>query len=169
VSRDGHININQAERLVGLRAVNAWIDRGRDALPKPENNAPFLDVTKVPEPVPSRVFVTADQRGFTAHVLEVTDVFGNLLLDIQAADFAAIGLVRGAYVEMTINEKPFRVLYGKDFSSVKRGEWVVFENADGFYWLGRNGLSAASATDAQIGDLVHVRRYDSATAVTPKR
>ena len=33
ISREGHDNINQPERLFALRALNAWIERGPDALP----------------------------------------------------------------------------------------------------------------------------------------
>jgi pimeloyl-ACP methyl ester carboxylesterase len=159
VGRDGHINVNQAERLYALRSLLAWLEHGRAALPAPEGNVSWVDATRVPEPGPSRVFLDSDNRGFVAHVTEVTSVFGNILLDAQAADFAAVGLMRNAYFQIKIGEKSFRVLYGRDFSSAKPGEWVTFENADGFFWLGRNKASAASTASVQPGDVVHVRRY----------
>lgn len=160
VNREGHVNVNQAERLSALRILNTWLDSGPESLPKPEAGKAYLDVTHVPEPMPSRVFLDPDKRGFTAHVAEVSRVFGNILLDAQPADFAAIGLVRNAYVRLTLRDHTFRVFLGKDFSSVKRGEWVVFPNADGFYWLARNFFSAAEASQAEVGDLVQIRRYD---------
>jgi hypothetical protein len=39
ISREGHTNINQAEHLEAFRALNAWIERGRDALPRSPNQA----------------------------------------------------------------------------------------------------------------------------------
>ena len=41
VSRDGHVNVNQRERLVALRSVNAWLDHGRAAVPPPPTSTSF--------------------------------------------------------------------------------------------------------------------------------
>ncbi len=168
VNRDGHANINQAERLVALRMLHSWLDYGRESLPDPPDPSGFVDVTRIPEALPSRVFLDEDKRGFAASVSEVTRVYGNLLLDVQAGDFRTIGLQPKSYFEVTLRQRSYRVLLGKDFSSVKRGEWVAFENADGFFWLARNGSSAAETAEAQAGDVVHIRRY-AETPDAPER
>ena len=159
VNRDGHVNVNQAERLLALRALLGWLDSGTPTLSAAENTQGYIDATRIPEPLPSRVFLDEDGRGFTAHVSEVTAMNGNVLLDVQPGDFGAIGLARNAWFQVTIRDQAFRVFFGTDFKSVKRGEWVVFENADGFHWLARNGQSAAATANVQVGDVVHVRRY----------
>ncbi len=159
-NRDGHVNVNQAERLTALRALNQWLDTGVETLPKPAPGAISIDITAVPEPLPSRVLTDPDMLGFTAHVVEVSRVFGNILLDAQPADFSNIGLGVNARFRLTLREQSFSVLIGKEFSSVKHGQWVTFLNADGFYWLARNGLNAAEQTQAEVGDLVHVRRFE---------
>lgn len=161
VNRDGHVNVNQTERSSALSTLNTWLDNGLESLPKPAAGTVYLDVTHSPEPVPSRVFLDPDHRGFTAHVTEVSRVYGNVLLDIQPADFAAVGIGLNRYFQLTLRDQSFRIFFGKDFSSVKRGEWVTFLNADGFFWLARNTLSAAEATQAEVGDLVQIRRYDA--------
>lgn len=161
VARDGHVNVNQAERLAALRALNLWLDSGPEALPKPDPQIGAIDVTRIPEPLPSRVFPDPNGGGFTAHITEVTEVYGNLLLDAQPADFAAAGIAPNAQFQVKIRDQAHRVLYGREFGSVKRGEWVIIPSADGFFWLGRNGLSAAATTGAEIGDLVQVKRYGS--------
>lgn len=166
VNRNGHVNVNQAERLLALRTLNLWLDDGVEALPKPTAGANYVDATRIPDPLPSRVFADEDQRGFTAHVTEVSAVFGNVLLDAQPADFAAIGITHPIYFQATLRDHTFRVYFGRDFNTVKHGEWVSFLNADGFYWLARNGVSAAAASQAEVGDLVHIRRYDTAAAAT---
>ncbi|PTY08587.1 hypothetical protein DB347_03150 [Opitutaceae bacterium EW11] len=170
VSRDGHLNVNQAERFVALRTLNRWLDAGAEALPKPDPETGAIDVTRIPEPVPSRVFPDPEGQGFTAHVSEVTEVFGNLLLDAQAPDFAQAGIAPNGYFQITVRDRTYRAFFGKDFTSVKRGEWVAFPSADGFFWLGRNGLSAAATVQAEIGDLVHVKKYGGvpAEAATPE-
>lgn len=159
VDRDGHVNVNQAERLFALRYLNQWLDSG---LPEPVGLSPekgYVDATRIPEPLPSRVFVDADGLGFVAHVSEISAIFGNILLDAQPADFVQIGLKTNAYFEVTLRDHSYRVLFGKEFGSARHGEWVAFPNADGFYWLGRNKANAAATTQCELGDLVHVRRY----------
>lgn len=160
VSRDGHVNVNQPERLVALRAIEAWLDRGRAAVPRPAENALFFDATVAPAPEPSRVTPHADGRGFDARVVEISAVYGNVFLDAQSADFAAAGIGRMTWFQLTAHDQTFRVLHGRDFASVKRGEWVAFANADGFTWLARHYADAAATASLRVGDTVHLRRYD---------
>ncbi|HEY0945343.1 MAG TPA: SAM hydroxide adenosyltransferase [Opitutaceae bacterium] len=170
ISRDGHVNVNQRERLLALRALVAWLENGRGALPAPSSadprgpsgapSAEFYDATQVPEPQPSKVILDADRRGFTARVIEVSAVYGNVFIDAQPADFQAIGLSPGSYFQLSVGEQHYRVRYGRDFDSVPRGDWVVFPNADGFFWLSRNWANAASTAGLKEGDAVGLRRYE---------
>ncbi len=161
VSRDGHVNVNQAERLFALRALNQWLDRGPSSLPQPKPGNPFPDATQPAAPMASRVSMDADARGFSARVIEVSAIYGNLFIDAQPADFAAAGIERMTWFELTAGERTFRVLHGRDFGSVKRGEWVVFANADGFYWLARNFADAAASAQLKVGDPVKIRRFST--------
>ncbi|HEU5077783.1 MAG TPA: SAM hydroxide adenosyltransferase [Opitutaceae bacterium] len=160
VNRDGHVNVNQAERLFAIRYLTAWIDSGSAPTNTLSPQLGYTDATRIPDPQPSRVFLDADEHGFTAHVSEISGNHGNILLDAQPADFEKIGLRPNAYFQITIRERNFRVLFGRDFNSVKRGEWVAFPNADGFFWLGRNFADAAKTAECKAGDLVQIRRYE---------
>lgn len=160
VSRDGHVNVNQHERLVALNALNRWLDRGRAALPPPVENKPFFDATVAPPSQPSHVAMHADGRGFDAQVIEISAVYGNVFLNAQPEDFAATGIGKMTRFQVTAHGRTFRVLYGRDFNSVKRTEWVAFPNADGFFWLARNFADAAAAAQLQVGDIVTIRRFD---------
>jgi pimeloyl-ACP methyl ester carboxylesterase len=160
VSRDGHVNVNQPERLAALRALNLWLDRGRDALPKPETGHPHFDATVPPAPQPSRVALHADRRGFETRITEVSAIFGNVFLDAQPADFAALSVAPLHYLQLIAGGETFRVRYGTDFNSVKRGEWVIFPNADGFVWLARNYADAAATAKLTTGATITLRRYD---------
>jgi pimeloyl-ACP methyl ester carboxylesterase len=161
VSRDGHVNVNQHERLAALRALNAWLDRGPAALPKPADGSEFFDATHQPEPQTSQVTIDADRRGFTTRITEITEVYGNVALNAQPADFASAGIPLNAWFQLTVrDDEPRRVLHGRGFNAVKRGEWLAFPNADGFFWLARNFENAAKTAALNVGDEVHVRAYD---------
>ena len=161
VSRDGHVNVNQRERLAALRALNAWLDAGRAALPRPAPGAPFADATVAPAPLPSQVAPHADARGFDARITEVSAVYGNVFLNAQPADFAAAGINPMTWFQLTTHGKTYRTFYGRDFGSVPRGEWVVFPNADGYFWLSRNYADAAGTAGLSVGDTVIIERADS--------
>lgn len=167
VSRSGHVNVNQRERLAALRALTAWIDQGRDTLPRPPEGQKFFDATVRPAPQPSQVTPQPDSRGFTAQVIEVSAGYGNLFINAQPADFEAAGIKPMVWFQLTAGDKTFRVRYGRDFDSVKRGEWVAFPNADGFTWLARNLGDAAGSAGLKLGDSVTLRRYDNAAEAAP--
>lgn len=162
VERDGHVNVNQDERLLVIRSMQAWLTRGRDALPPTSPAKPF-DATRAPLPQPSAVVFDDDHRGFVATVTEVSSIYGNVWLNAQPADFESIGLVNGLWAQLKVRDNTFRVRHGRDFDDVERGQWVTFPNADGFYWLSRNWANAAETADLKEGDTVHLRRFDEAT------
>lgn len=161
IDRDGHVNVNQAERLFAVRTMVNWLDRGTQALPKPAGGPQPFDATHAPLPMPSLVTIDQDSRGLTAAVTEISAIYGNVWLSIQPQDLEAIGLTPGLWFQLTINARTYRVFYGKDFSSVEKGQWVIFPNADGYFWLSRNWANAAQTGNLSVGDKVHLRRYDS--------
>jgi pimeloyl-ACP methyl ester carboxylesterase len=160
VSRDGHVNVNQRERLIALRALNSWIDEGRDAIPQPRRDAPYVDATVSSEPIPTQVTMLADNRGFETRVVDLAANYGNVALNAQPNDFVTAGIPPGAWFQLIVRGEIYRTRYGKDFSSVKRGDWVVFPSADGFFWLARNFGDAAATAKIVVGDKVTVRRYE---------
>lgn len=162
VARNGHVNVNQHERLIALRALNLWLDRGRTALPQPAAGATFFDATVAPAAQPSQVTRHADGRGFDAQVTEISAVFGNVQINAQPADFAAAGIGGMTYVQLIAKGKKYRIRHARDFADVPRGDWVVFPNADGFCWVARNRADAATTAGLAVGDTVTLRRYDPA-------
>ncbi|MEO6569737.1 MAG: hypothetical protein ABIO94_13305 [Opitutaceae bacterium] len=160
VSRGGHANINQRERLNALRALNLWVERGPSALPRPANNEPFFDVTVAPALRASVVTAHANGHGFDTNVSGFTPTQGNLLLDAQAADFAAADIRPGTWFRLVVGDKVYRAFYGRDLDSVKRGEWVVLPGAEGNIILARNPSDAASIAKLALGDSVTVQRFE---------
>lgn len=166
VSRNGHVNVNQRERLAALRVLDTWLDSGPAALPHPPKDEPFFDVTVPPVPQPSQVALQADGRGFEARVTEISAGYGNMFLNAQPGDFDAAGIRPMTWFQLEVGDKTYRIRYGRDFDSVKRGEWVAFPNADGFTWLARNFADAAATASLKLGDAVTLRRYDEPPSET---
>lgn len=185
ISRNGHANINAQERLVGLHALNNWLDHGRQALPpevrnevtttrfnvRPSTGSAILgralpdsaihDATRPPPAAPSEVIMDPDGHGFAATVVGVSIIHGHLLLNAQPADFDVIGLSPGAYFQArTADGRIMRVLYARDFERIPRGQWLALPGADGFFQLSRHQTGAASDGLLAVGDAVHIRRYD---------
>ena len=157
IERDGHVNVNQAERLTAIRALNRWLDRGRSSLPPAQ---PF-DATVQPTPRPSQVDLNRDRRGLVAEVIHISAIYGNVWINLQPSDLDQIGLKSGMWFQLEINGQTYRARYGKGFDSVERGQWVIFPNADGFFWVSRNWGNAAETADIALGDDVQIRRFPS--------
>jgi S-adenosylmethionine hydrolase len=62
------------------------------------------------------------------------------------------------WFQLTAHGTTYRTFYGRDFGSVARGEWVVFPNAEGFFWLSRNYADAAGTAGLAVGDTVTIER-----------
>ena len=164
VARDGRANVKQRERLAGLRALVIWLERGPGTLPHPAAGEEFFDATSLPVPQPSQVTFAPDGHSFDARVTEISAFTGNLTINAQPEDFARLGLGKSSRFQLATHKQTFRVHRGRDFDSVKRGEWVALPNADGFFWLARNHASAADTAQVTVGDTVTIRSFDEPPA-----
>jgi hypothetical protein len=167
ISREGHDNINQPERLFALRALNAWVDRGPDALPRPKDQARYVDATIEPDPGPSTAVAHAGGRGFDSKVAEVDAVYGNILLEAQARDFADAGIPPMTYCTVRAGDRAYRALYGRTYTDVKKGEWVAFPDADGRTVLSRVLADAAGTAVLKVGDTVSLDPVEPGGAPLP--
>jgi pimeloyl-ACP methyl ester carboxylesterase len=156
ISRVGHANVNQAERLEVIRALNAWIEGGRDSLPKPRDQAPYFDATLPADPGPSTAEVSAEDHRLRTRVAEVDPVYGSLLLEAQPQDFAAAGIAPMTYCMVGAHGRFFRTLYGRNYSDVKDGQWIAFPDADGRILVSQGHTSAAATAKLGQGDAVGV-------------
>jgi len=167
ISREGHTNINQPEHLAAFRALNAWIERGPDALPRPRENERFYDATVPPDPGPSRAAMQPDRRGFDTRVAEVDAVYGNVLLEALAADFESAGIAQMTFFELRAGGKSYRTLYGRTYSDVRNGEWVAFPDADGRTVLSRSFADAVGTAGLKVGDAVSLALLEPPPAASP--
>jgi pimeloyl-ACP methyl ester carboxylesterase len=159
INRDGHTNVNQAEHLAAFRALNDWVEKGREALPVPKENEAYVDATVPASPGPSTAVAHADRHGFDTTVAEVDPVYGNLLLAAQAADFEAADIAPMTYFELAANGHSYRTLYGRTFTDAPNFRWVAFPDADGRTVLSRNFGDAAGTAGLKVGDSVSVAGF----------
>ena len=167
ISREGHTNINQAEHLAALRALNDWIDKGRDALPQPKENTLYFDATIPPDPGPSTAVAHDDLRGFDTKVAEVDAVYGNILLEAQASDFGSSGISPMTFFALQVGGHSYRTLYGRTYTDVRNNQWVAFPDAEGRTVLARNFADAASTAGLKVGDTVSVTAFEPHPQTTP--
>jgi pimeloyl-ACP methyl ester carboxylesterase len=157
VARDGHVNVNQRELLVAIRAVRTLIDGQPLALPRVAGAPGWFDATRPADPGPSQVRLLND-GGFEARVIEVTAIDGNAILNVQPLDLARAAIAPGTRFDLTAKGRTFRVVYGRDFTSAPRGGWVAFPDADGFLLLARNSDNAAATAGLAEDDTVVIHR-----------
>jgi pimeloyl-ACP methyl ester carboxylesterase len=150
VSRDGHVNVNAAEKLTALHALVRWIENG--SVPPTGFDATMNSVAG-----PSPVEFTADRSSANGRVTDIHAVYGNLTLDFQPDDLARLGIEPGATFAVDVGGQTFRVVYGKSFNSVPRGEWVAFPDPDGRLTVAINFGHAATTAKLKAGDPVTVR------------
>lgn len=161
VARDGHVNVNSAEKLAALAALTRWVEQG---VPPRSGE----DGTRPPAPGPSRVTWNADVSA-AGRVTEVHPVYGNLTLDFQPDDLARLGIEPNTWFALLVGGTPperadgrvIRVFCGATFASVKRGEWVAFADAEGWMTFAVNRGHAADLAGLRAGDGVTLRRLRS--------
>ncbi len=153
IARDGHVNVNSAEKIAALAALVNRVENGAD-LP-----ADF-DATIAPPPRPSRMTLNNDGSG-TGRVTDVHPVYGNLTLDLQPDDLRRLSIEPNVWFGLVVGERLIRVFHGAAFGSVKRGEWVAFPDAEGWLAVAINRGHAAADAKLAPGDAVTVRRLRS--------
>ena len=168
ISREGHTNINQPERLLALRALNAWIDEGPDALPRPPRTRRVLrrddraGSGPVDGNVPCRAGAasTAGRRGRRGLRQRAPRGAGPGFRGRRhPADDVLHGRGPGGH--------SFRALYGRNYTDVKTGEWVAFPDADGRTVLSRVLADAAGTASLKVGDPVSLTRSSRAAGRLP--
>lgn len=74
---------------------------------------------------------TIGTKGITGEVIALDDPFGNLITDIQGADFKELGYSVGDKVTLTIEKKQYTFPYQKTFMGVPVGQALVYIDSRG--------------------------------------
>jgi pimeloyl-ACP methyl ester carboxylesterase len=154
IARDGHVNVNAAEKLAALAALVRWVEDGV---------RPAADFDATLAPPPGSAEATPVKAGSVPGlVTEVHPVYGNLTLNVRADDLDRLGIAQKTWFGLVVGARTFRVYYGylyNRFDAVKRGQWIAFPNADGHLVVAINRGNAAAAAGLKAGDSVTVRPF----------
>jgi S-adenosyl-L-methionine hydrolase (adenosine-forming) len=127
----------------------AHLARGLDPGELGPELAPALLVRlEVPAPVTGDGFIRA-------HVL-IVDRFGNVQLNLTAADLAVAGIEPGTQVEVEIGLQRFYAAAARTFADVRPGDIVLYEDAYGNIALAINVGNAAEMLSARPGEAVGI-------------
>ena len=117
--------------------VGAHLARGDDwATVGPE--MPVKDLVQLELKV-----ATIDEHGLNASVVATDGPFGNLVTNVDAADFLKLGYQRGQEVQVKIGEKDLKLKFVKTFSDVPVGEPLLYIDSRGHLGLAVNQKSFA--------------------------
>lgn len=147
VDRDGHVNVNSAERANALAALVQWVEGNR-----PSEAAV---ATVPPKPGPSTAKLMLGRRA-EGSIAKINPFYGNLTTSLIASDLESAGIAPKSRFKVTLGGQTVDVLYGSDFGDVPKGEWVAFIDAEGFVFISKNWDNAAKATGVKAGDSVTV-------------
>lgn len=151
IARNGHANINAAEKLAALAALVRWAEEARP----PEPN---FDATRAPETGPSQVEFSPDNAAGAGRVIDILPVSGDLVVNFQPGDLARLGIKPRTRFALVIGSRVIRVFYATSPAQVKRDEWLGFQEAEGWFTLAINRGNAAAVTGLHVGDAVVLRR-----------
>jgi len=91
-----------------------------------------------------------------AHVL-IVDRFGNVQLNLTAADVERFGIVPGTRIELEIGLERFYATAARTFADVGRGDIVLYEDSYRNIAIAINEGAAASVLSLRLGARVRIR------------
>jgi pimeloyl-ACP methyl ester carboxylesterase len=149
VNRDGHVNVNDAEREAAIRALVAWVESGEVDRDK--------DGTISGDFQHSSAELTSD--GARSHITGISQNFGNIFAGFIESDLVETRFSQGSHFRLIVGEKTIQVFWGINYRDVGPGEWVAFISAEGNLMFAINGGNACEAIDCAIGDALLLQRW----------
>ncbi len=147
VKRDGHVNVNDRERLAALQALDQFVETGQVERDKDGTIAGSF----------SQSSASFSSQGAEAVITSVSGNFGNFFTSFIAGDLQRIGLQPGSHFSLLVRGQTVSVLWRINYRDVKRGEWVAFISGEGNLMIARNSLNACKAVACEVGDRVLLR------------
>lgn len=147
---DGVREITNPEWMIGNKLSSTF--HGRDIFsPVGAHLARGEDWTKVGPQIPVNDLVqldlkvaTIDEHGLNASVVATDGPFGNLVTNVDAADFLKLGYQRGQEVPVEVGDKQLKIKFVKTFSDVPVGDPLLYIDSRGRLGLAVNQKSFAA-------------------------
>lgn len=153
LDRNGHVNVNSAERWNAVEAMDQWLSSGV----RPHGAPPYgYDVTVDLSDRPTTVEELPE--GYRVKVTRVDPVFGNIDTDMVAQDLEWMKETSPRGFEAKGTAGHF-ISYGETYSDVGEGAFVAFLNAEGFVQIAKNNGNAAKGLKCQEDDYLDISAY----------
>jgi S-adenosylmethionine hydrolase len=105
-----------------------------------------------PKPVPA--------GGLTANITRISEEFANINTDLSAKTLAKYGITLQESFSLRHKDHTIKVLFGKDYSDVAKGDWVGLIEEDGTLQIAISFGHAATELGAKAGDRVYIEPLD---------
>lgn len=145
VDRDGHVNVNDQERLAAVRALEEALDGGN--LERRRDGTIAIAANSS-----ARFF----ENSVEGNIAGVTENHGNIFTSLVPEDLEQLGLATGDHFELSVGDHTVRVLLGSDYGDVAKGEWIGILRAEGVLMIARNYASACEALQCSTGDTLTI-------------
>ena len=141
VDRDGHVNVNDRERLAAIKALEQFIEHGE--VERDKDGTISISAAST---------ARFSEQGAHGSITGVSANHGNIFTSLVPADFQQLGIGVGDHFLLTINGKSARVLLGSNYGEVSTGQWIGIMRAEGFLMLAQNFVNACETVGCQAGD-----------------
>ena len=131
-----------------VRALNRWVDGGQI-----ERERKFAIPVKEP-PTTARF---TEQAAY-GKVRQVGGGFGNLSVSFIEADFKQLGIALGDKFQLGSGGKTYTATYANTFTDVPSGQWVGFQDADGYFVIAVSFGNASQIANLKAGDEIFIRK-----------
>ena len=148
VERKGHVKFTGPEYVAVVQALNHWVAGGPI-----ERERKFVIPVKEP-PTTARF----SDHAASGRVRLVGGGFGNLTVSFVAADFKQLGIALGDKFEWGSGGKTYTATYANTFTDVPSGQWVGFQDADGYFVIAVSFGNASQIANLKAGDEIFIRR-----------
>ncbi|MDX1460935.1 MAG: SAM hydroxide adenosyltransferase [Xanthomonadales bacterium] len=149
VERDGHVNVNDDERLAAIDALLDYLETG--ALDRERDGTIALE---------SASSAIEGNKGLGGTISGITSGHGNIFTSFVPEDLAKLGIEVGDRFMLTVNDQSISVRLGTDYRDVALGEWIGILRAEGFLMLARNRENACRTLNCSTGDRVQISTLD---------
>jgi len=145
VGRDGHVNVNDRERLAALLALEHFvetgeIERGRDGT--------------IEEASESTARFSA--RTAESTIVGVSPAHGNIFTGFVPGDLERLGIMPGDRFSLTVGDVTVEAVLGSSYDDVGEGEWIGIMRAEGVLMVARNYEDACATIGCAVGDRVTI-------------
>lgn len=165
LQREGHVNINAAERLAAVAAMSAWVESGGQRPGGTGRNPRDVTVDQGARASQAEPITQVRRGGGTSkvnvpamrgRVTAVDPIYGNVETNLVAADLYELGVELGEKIHISVGSKSWTVRWANSYADVGEGDLVAFLTADSTLRVAVNMGNAARRMRCHAGEFLEI-------------